>query len=319
GYESMLEERFLELASDPPALEAELARRAAAASTRADGIGAPSGKSGDRSIRRRIAAEAARAARGAERLARRHAGPSVRALQRRGIEVSALVAEIAATRVQVISDSCLRLTEGTLPLRALRRILPYSTTFESGTTSPPLASRLDGEGVFGDADIDGFLIERVKALDPHQVVLHTECGEGGLVRRLSRLGLLASGADPHAARGSLLHRRGTFEALAAARGGSLDAVIVTGVPDRVTPFSARALVKLLASRLAPGGTLVIVSSNPAQTSKADPVGSDLARAGPLHARTWSHLLACCGLSEIAVREGASRTAFCVAARRPRTK
>ncbi len=61
----------------------------------------------------------------------------------------------------------------------------------------------------------------------------------------------------------------------------------------VGPLGARtaALDRLIAA-LVPGGRLAVVSADPARWADlADPITRDLGGAGPLHAETWSHLLA----------------------------
>ena len=61
----------------------------------------------------------------------------------------------------------------------------------------------------------------------------------------------------------------------------------------VGPLGARtAALDRLVAALVPGGCLAIVSPDPARWADlADPVTRDLGGAGPLHAETWSHLLA----------------------------
>ena len=102
------------------------------------------------------------------------------------------------------------------------------------------------------------------------------------------------------------------------RATRFDGLLLTGVVDRLRPGAARALAHLAASRLAPGGVVVLVSARPEAAVAIDPVVADLAPGRPLHPVTWCHLLARYGLSELAVFEPdpSAPDSFAVFARRP---
>ncbi|MHB1986745.1 MAG: hypothetical protein ACYCSF_01985 [Acidimicrobiales bacterium] len=178
------------------------------------------------------------------------------------------------------------------------------------------ALRTSTEGRLGDEVLDRFLMEHLETVD-RGPILHTECGDGSLVRRFRALGLDAVGADPgmQRARSGVFTCRGPLVALARTKKSLLGGVILSGVTDRVTPSSAKALVRLVATRLKEGGTIVLLSASPVRRNESDPVTTDLAAGRSLHPTTWCHLLARIGLEQVTVREAADGSAFAVAATR----
>ncbi len=297
GFEDELRGIFEELSQDPSALEAELRRAAAPAAGPAP------------SLSRRALSKAGRASRRAAAAGRRRVGPRVRAIERRSIEMASRAGEAAVTETQVATDVARRLTAGTLVERALRRALAGVGQDPAAVAVRPL--RLQADGRLADTGIDRFLEEQLGS--PGGPVLHLESGDGLLVERLRAEGLDARGADPRHRQGR--ERRGALEALAETPRESLGGLVLSGVTDRVTPSSARALAQLAATRLAPGARLVLFSANPVPLRQSDPVASDLSPGRPLHPVTWCHLLARLGLEEIVVRESAEGSAYAVAARR----
>ncbi|MGA8682460.1 MAG: hypothetical protein WB592_18425, partial [Acidimicrobiales bacterium] len=152
-------------------------------------------------------------------------------------------------------------------------------------------------------------------------VLHVECAEGGLVRRMAAVGYEATGADPAADTSESILRGGALERLGVERRSSLGGLVLSGVTEEVSPASARAIAHLASSRLRPGGVVVIVSAHPRRPSDDDPITSDLTRRRPLHPVTWCHLLARYGFGEITVFDpsggagGATGALYAVAGRR----
>ncbi len=304
GYEAELRGAFEDIAADPHALEAEVARQASLAA-----------RSGARSatMAHRAAGKAMRVTRRAAGAARRRAGPHLRTVERRGVERASRSLEVAAAGLQVVADRGRRLAAGTLAERGIAR-----ASGEAGLGLPafaaPAALRVDAAGRLGDADLDRFVAARFTGR--RGPVLHAECGDGRLVARLREAGVDIRGVDPRLA--DREQRRGALEALAGAEKASLSGILLSGTTDRVTPGSARALARLAATRLAPGGALVLLSAAPGPRDESDPVLSDLSRGRPLHPVTWCHLLARLGLEEISVRETAGGDAYAVAAVRPRS-
>jgi len=155
-----------------------------------------------------------------------------------------------------------------------------------------------------------------------RLVLHAECGDGRVVEALAARGLDARGADPRrssrASGDTNIAAAGALEYLGATPNGTLDGLLLSGVVDQLRPGAARALAHLAASRLKPGGVVVLVSARPEATVAIDPVAADLAPGRPLHPVTWCHLLARYGLTELGVFEpdATDPDVFAVSALRP---
>lgn len=302
GFEDQMASTFAAIAADPGALEAEVARQAAAHGA----VGA------GRSLATRAKAKAARLSRAAASSARARVGPSARRLERRGVEAAAGLGERVSVRAQVVVDRARRAAAGTIAERGLARASGADPSLSRGTVSVvPRALRISPAGELGDAGLDRFLSERLRSVTGR--VLHAECGDGSLVRRLAASGLEATGADPRT--GDNKSRRGALEALSATAKGELGAVVLSGVPDNVTPASARALVRLAAESLQGRGALVLLSKSPGPLNEADPVSADLSPGRSLHPVTWCHLLARLGFGDIAVRESTDGSAYAVGALR----
>lgn len=111
-------------------------------------------------------------------------------------------------------------------------------------------------------------------------------------------------------------RATTVAELRAAPPGGAATVAVAGAPD-VLPLAARRDLPALAAAAArPGGTVVVVGTDPgAWRSVAGTVVADLAPGRPLHARTWEHLLAAAGLA-VERTHGEAGPTYAVVARRP---
>ena len=129
-------------------------------------------------------------------------------------------------------------------------------------------------------------------------VLHAACGDGWLVRRLGAAGIDAYGVDPRSAlvdRAELgvLDLRGEDVAdhLRAVAASALGGVVLSGVVEGLAGGERTQLLADVASRLAPGGTLVVHSVTRATwESVGRAVEADLAPGHPLRAETWCELL-----------------------------
>ena len=152
-------------------------------------------------------------------------------------------------------------------------------------------------------------------------VLHAACGDGWLVRRMEEAGGDAYGVEPRvqlAELGALgpldLRFESLFEHLRAVAHASLGAVVLSGIVDGMGAGEREQLLAAFASRLAPGGCLVIHSAT-RQAWEADdaPVDADLAPGRPLRAHSWPRLLEQHGYDTIEVTEGPRAADYLVTA------
>jgi len=85
---------------------------------------------------------------------------------------------------------------------------------------------------------------------------------------------------------------------------ALGAIIISGSVQWLHANDRQRLVQLASSRLAVGGVLVLQSITPEAWQRSAPsLVTDLAPGRPLHAATWSHLLAGQGVESVAVHAG----------------
>lgn len=126
-------------------------------------------------------------------------------------------------------------------------------------------------------------------------VLHAEADDGWLVASLGAAGIDAYGVGPvarTAPAGVELREDRVLDHLEALPDGSLGALVLSGCVDRLGLGSQRALAGLAWAKVAAGGVVVVIGTDPraALAGAADPVAADLAPGRPLHAATWAHLL-----------------------------
>ena len=130
-------------------------------------------------------------------------------------------------------------------------------------------------------------------------VLHAESGAGALVGRLVAAGLDAYGVDPvdqAAPPGVELRTDEALDHLAALPDESLGALVLSGCVDRLPLGALVSLAGLAATKVAPGGKVVVLGADPRTWALGrSPVESDLAAGRPLRAETWCHLLGAHGL------------------------
>ena len=143
-------------------------------------------------------------------------------------------------------------------------------------------------------------------------VLHTECGAGELVGALSRAGLDVYGAEPRrrmlasALREGLEIRPDTAtDHLTSIAPAALGALVLSGLDTKPTGAQVH-LADLAARAIEPGGSLVVLGSQPEAWAAAVPVViADLAPGRPLHAETWASVLGGKGFEVTAVVEVAA--------------
>lgn len=128
--------------------------------------------------------------------------------------------------------------------------------------------------------------------------LHAACGDGWLVRRLAAVGVDAYGVDPRTAivdaaeLGTVdLRAEPLDEHLRAVAPAGLTAVVLSGMVEGMGGGERAQLLAALATRLAPGGTLVVHSVTRATWESAEaPPEADLAPGRPLRPEAWCLLL-----------------------------
>ncbi len=142
-------------------------------------------------------------------------------------------------------------------------------------------------------------------------VLHAECGNGSLVEALVRAGIDAYGVEPNEVavepgieKGLDVRAESVLDHLQVVSEEALGAIIVSGSVQWLHANDRQRLVQLAASRLAVGGVLVLQSMTPEAWQRSAPsLVTDLAPGRPLHAATWSHLLAGQGVESVAMHAG----------------
>jgi SAM-dependent methyltransferase len=153
-------------------------------------------------------------------------------------------------------------------------------------------------------------------------VLHGECGDGAIVRRLVEAGVDAYGVDPDdrtvraaAAAAGDIRTEALDRHLERTGRASLGAIVVSGYTDRCSVAGKIALVERLADRLAPGGLVVAIVHDPTHWAN-DPanVTADLSPGGPLRAATWNTLFTAAGFEPVDPPPAGAHS-FAVAARR----
>jgi len=130
-------------------------------------------------------------------------------------------------------------------------------------------------------------------------VLHADCGTGTLLDALIAGGIDAYGVDPNESviegaieRGLDVRAESVLEHLEVVAEEALSGMVLSGSVQWRHPNQRARLVRLATSRLAVDGVLVIHSATPESWAAGTThLISDLAPGRPLHAETWSHLLA----------------------------
>jgi hypothetical protein len=158
---------------------------------------------------------------------------------------------------------------------------------------------------------------------PSALVVHAECGAGGLLDALVGAGIVARGVEPRAELAWEAARRGHQVAvgdplglLGALAPHSLGALVLSGVVDRAPLVGLLGLLETSVALLAPGAPVVVIGAGP--DAGGPPAVLDLSPGRPLHAESWGILLERAGLGEVArLGGGDGRPGFAVVARAPR--
>jgi hypothetical protein len=139
-------------------------------------------------------------------------------------------------------------------------------------------------------------------------VLHAECGDGALIEALGAVGFSARGAEPRGTpassaieRGLRVSIEGAHRCLSDTAPGSLGALVLSGVVDRLALDRTIELLDLAADRLAEGAPIVVLAGDPAAVATGWSVPArDLLPGRPLHPQTWELLLGRAGFAGITV-------------------
>ena len=161
-------------------------------------------------------------------------------------------------------------------------------------------------------DADHWLPVLVDALrDAGGRVLHTECGNGELVRALVDKGVDAYGVQPFGTPSDAeldIRIDGVVEHLGKVPDGSLAGIVLSGCVDRFPKAALLRLADQAVARLAPGGVVAVVGTHPTAWERSrSPVEVDLGAGRPLHGETWAHLLRERGLEPV-VHDGPRQSA-----------
>lgn len=148
------------------------------------------------------------------------------------------------------------------------------------------------------------ILDVLASLEPEAAVVHAECGRGELLAELAGRFGAARGVEPLADRAAAADGRGlpvwigeVAPFLSDCPSGSIGALVLSGVVDRVPVASLVGLVDLVADRLAPGGVLVVLSG-PEASATWSPVARDLVAGRPLQGETWALLLRRGGFEDV---------------------
>jgi hypothetical protein len=152
----------------------------------------------------------------------------------------------------------------------------------------------------------GPVAAHVLARTPGGVIVHTDCGEGDLLRSLGERGAEAHGVEPRGAvalraleQGFAVTIAEGSEQLASRGDGSAGGIVLSGLVDRLP---LHALLPLLAQSrrvLRRGAPLVVISEPVAAIEARDAPAQDLIDGRPLHEATWELLLRRAGFVEVA--------------------
>lgn len=190
--------------------------------------------------------------------------------------------------------------------RAVRLLGKRVDALEEATGTRSVAPLLQGEArPMPDAEHWAPVVVDVLR-DTTGRVLHVECGNGELVQALVQKGVDAYGVQPEGAPSDAdldIRVDGVVEHLGKVPDETLAGIVLSGCVDRFPKAALLRLADQAAARLAPGGTLVVVGTDPrAWERDRSPVEVDLGAGRPLHAETWAHLLAERGLDVAAIRQ-----------------
>lgn len=141
---------------------------------------------------------------------------------------------------------------------------------------------------------------------PQEEVLHADCGEGGLLRSLTQIGVTAIGVEPRGGVALRAIERGcdvtiseVTEHLPQRRTASLGGLVLSGVVDRVPLHAILPLLVDARRVLTSGAPIVIVSEPLSPLALNAPTSIDVVDRAALHLETWELLLGRSGFVDVA--------------------
>jgi hypothetical protein len=143
---------------------------------------------------------------------------------------------------------------------------------------------------------------------PNGDVLHADCGDGGLLSTLQAAGISTIGIEPRGRialgpleRGLRVRICEVAEVLPGIATGTLGALVLSGVVDRLPVHEVTPLLAQARRALSAGALIVIIASEPELVGNTwSPVRADLVSGRPLHEVTWATLLANAGFEASSV-------------------
>ncbi len=197
-----------------------------------------------------------------------------------------------------------------------RRVTRLESLVSDATAVVAQERRFAPVNPFAD-DIVAAIVSRLSGTTGR--VLHTDCGDGGLVRALVDEGIEAYGVGPRrdafvdAARAGLDVRPDVgLDHLRRVDDGKLAAVVLTTTIDTAPLAQQIEALDHAVRAIEPGGMVLVVSTAP---EYLDPLTADLATGRPLRPSTWRHLMSVRGCGVVEEATIAPGTVL-VAARRP---
>jgi hypothetical protein len=152
----------------------------------------------------------------------------------------------------------------------------------------------------------GPVAAHVLAHGPRGDIVHADCGEGDLLDVVADRGAVAHGVEPRGAialhaleRGYSVTIAEASEYLAVRPSGSVGAVVLSGVVDRLPLHALVPLLQECRRTLARSAPLVIVAEPAAAAASWEAPARDLTQGRPLHEATWELLLDRAGFIEVA--------------------
>ncbi len=146
-------------------------------------------------------------------------------------------------------------------------------------------------------------------LASHQPVVDIGCGRGELLESLSARGIAGIGVEPDVgmaaearSRGLEVHATGALEFLSAADPGSFGAITAIHVAEHLDLETLVTFIELAASRLRPGGVLVLETPNPASlVVLGNSYVMDPTHVWPLHPALVTFLCERAGFRDVELR------------------
>ena len=114
-----------------------------------------------------------------------------------------------------------------------------------------------------------------------------------------------------------IRQQDLFDHLGDLQDRSLAGFVLCGIPDRGSMNEQLRALRLLLLRSKPGAAIAVIVINPETwATKLGPVATDLLHGRPMHAQTWSYLLAREDASEVTIIESSDSSCYLVTAKLP---